>query len=423
MVKQAKTKVVVKVAGKKGKRKASKQRVASQVSVLGRALRGLGGLAGSAAGGLVGHPGIGQSVGSNLGAALSRWLGSGDYVVKSNSLARASAVDSIPLMHRNGQSVIVRHREFIGDVQGSINYTIQKVIPLNPGLDISFPWLAMIAQNFQEYTIRGMVFHYIPTAGDAVSSTNNALGSVVVSTNYRSTAAPPTSKMEQLNEYFSNDARPSETFCHPIECDPRENPYNVQYVRSGNVPSGEDPKTYDLGTVYVATAGMQANSITVGELWCTYEVELRKPVSIGLLGNGIPTYLSKSADTGITTGSGLAASLSAAPITSTFTPTFGGDATSFTVNMPVGITGTFLLSLNIYIVSQPSTWLTPTLTNAAFAHTQYNTVTNATSGSWSVHTYCFVVTSTTSAATITFTQTSWISTLYTPRIAITQVAP
>lgn len=105
-------------------------------------------------------------------------------------------------------------------------------------------------------------------------------------TDYRVTAPVPINKLELLNEYFASDAKPSESFCHPIECDPKENPYNVQYVRSGAVPSGEDPKSYDLGKVNLATQGIPAASTNLGELWVTYEVELRKPqITVGGVGS------------------------------------------------------------------------------------------------------------------------------------------
>jgi len=64
-----------------------------------------------------------------------------------------------------------------------------------------------------------------------------------------------------------------------VECNPKENPYNVQYIRTAGVPEGEDPKTYDFGRFYYATVGMPAanNGQVIGEIWASYEIELRKP--------------------------------------------------------------------------------------------------------------------------------------------------
>jgi hypothetical protein len=245
---------------------------------LGRALRSLGGLGGGAVGGLIGMPGSGAAVGTGLGAALSKWLGSGDYQVSSNSMVSAmKASGSIPMMHKNDQTVIVRHKEFIGEIKSSIDYQVQYALELNPGVGSTFPWLSNIARNYQEYRFKGVVFHYVPTSGSAVASTNNALGSIMMQTSYRATDTPPDSKRELLNEYWSTETAPFETTAHPIECNPAENPFNVQYVRQTDIPSGDNLLLYDLGRTYIATSGQQVDGVTLGDLWVTYEVELKKP--------------------------------------------------------------------------------------------------------------------------------------------------
>jgi hypothetical protein len=39
-----------------------------------------------------------------------------------------------------------------------------------------FPWLSNIAQNFESYKLRGLVFEFKSMSGDALTSTNTALG-------------------------------------------------------------------------------------------------------------------------------------------------------------------------------------------------------------------------------------------------------
>lgn len=251
-----------------------------EITKIGRAMRYLGGLGGGAGAPMIGlDPGTGSAVGTKIAAAVSKWMGFGTYQVRVNSVLNPNS--AIPMMHQQGQSIIVRHKEFIADVIGGAGtpsaYTIMQSIYLNPGLAASFPWLSSIAKQFQEYTWRGVIFHFISTSGQSVASTNTSLGTVMLHTDYRVTAPTPINKTELLNEYFASDAKPSECFVHPIECDPKENPYNVQYVRTGPVPVGEDPKSYDLGKVNVATVGLPSDSLNCGELWVTYEVELRKP--------------------------------------------------------------------------------------------------------------------------------------------------
>lgn len=308
---------VVVVKKKKSRTRRSGKGVApkknKQVTLLGQALRSLGGLGGGAIGGYLGAPGTGATVGSSLGAALSKWLGSGDYVVNSNTMLKSSS--SIPAMHSQGQSILVRHKEFVGTIVGSQAFKVQNVFTLNPGLLATFPWLSRLASCFQEYTIKGAVFHYIPTSGVAVSGTNPAIGSVMMQTSYRSTDDSPLTKTEMLNEYWATEGPPNDTFCHPLECQPAENPFKVQYVRTGAIGT-DSPLMYDLGKTFVATMGMPGDGHPVGDLWLSYEIELRKPVvrssvAPGLVyiqgfstGTPIGTPTALFADSGYWNGSG-----------------------------------------------------------------------------------------------------------------------
>jgi len=264
----------------KTKKNATVSRVTTEVS-LGRALlRGLGGLGGGAAGMLTGAPAAGANLGYSLGDRAATILGLGAYSVKSNSLYN-SAIKSgqVPNMHTQGQTVVVRHKEYIGDVVSSSTAGVfnQTSYPINPGLSTTFPWLSGIADQYQEYTFKGLLFEFKSSSADAIaSSTNTALGTVIMTTRYNPLLPAPTGKLDALNEYYSSDAKPSEDFCHFIECDPRENPFNVQYVR--DAPVAGNIQNYDLGELFVCTSGLQGTSNVCGELWASYEVELRKPI-------------------------------------------------------------------------------------------------------------------------------------------------
>lgn len=269
----------MKVKVKKTKKTKSVKQRQQELTRLGGALRTLGGLGGRALGTMVGFGNEGAGVGTGIGAAISRWLGSGDYTVTSNSIIqRAEASGSVPSMHKDGQSVTIRHKEYLGEVRGKQSFTVRNAFPINPGVAATFPWLSRVAANFQEYRVKGLVYHYVPTSGNAISSTNAALGSVLIQTSYRSNDSAPTSKIEMMNEYWSSEARPSDAFCHPVECNPKENPFNVQYVRTLSVPANDSVLLYDLGVTYVAVTGQQADDTVLGDLWVTYEIELKKPI-------------------------------------------------------------------------------------------------------------------------------------------------
>ncbi len=277
----------------KRKTKQKKQSTTTNVTALGRALRTLGSVGGSALGSAFGSPALGSKLGSGAGAIVSRWMGQGDYSINNNTLWAGKSSTSIPAMHKTDQSIRVSHREFLTKVVGSTGYSVAARYNLNPGLSATFPWLSQLACRFQEYRIHGLVFHYIPTSGASVSSTNPALGAVMFHTSYRASDSPPNSKVELLNEYWSTETVPSEPCFHPVECDPKASVFPSQWVRSSDPPSGESVMLYDLGITTIATDGMPAGGNTVGDLWVTYDVELRKPLILSDVVTGYP-YLSIS---------------------------------------------------------------------------------------------------------------------------------
>lgn len=348
--------VVVPQASKKKKDKTQ----SAELTRLGYALRALGGMGGAAAGALVGQAGVGSSWGNSLGAALSKWLGSGDYAVSSNSIvSRLRASDSIPMMHNDSQTIVVRHKEFLGEIKGSTTFTNQLSLPINPGVAVSFPWLSGIASKFQEYKIRGMVYHYVPSSGNN-SGSSVSLGTVIISTSYRSNDSAPGSKIEALNEYTTNECVPCDTFAHPVECNPDENPFNVQYVRTGAVPSGDSQLMYDLGTTFVSTSGQANNTSVLGDLWVTYEIELKKPLYASSATSSDPTYCgqwtSPSSSNWFNVPVGSSGSL-------------GIVASGQQLRFPTGVVGTYLIlfCLNGTGITAVAGVANPTLSNCTLA--------------------------------------------------------
>lgn len=241
----------------------------NQVTDLGRMLLKGGNLAGS----MFGFPKI---------------FGSGSYQM-SNSLW--SATQQVPIMHSSNESIRLKHREYIGDVSmaGAAFTTTQYAI--NPGLANLFPFLSSVADNFQEYSFRGLVFEYKSTSATAlVSGTNTAMGAVMLAAQYRADAPAFSNKTQLLNEMWSVDTVPSQNIVLPIECSPAETPIHQQYVRTGSVTG--DQKLYDLATLTVATSGGQAGQTNiVGELWVSYDIELFKPqVPSSITASGSAAY-------------------------------------------------------------------------------------------------------------------------------------
>lgn len=215
----------------------------------------------------------GNAVSSMFG--FPKVFGSGSYTMTSNSLWNAT--QQVPIMHSATESFTVRHREYIADISMNGAAFTAQTFAVNPGLSASFPFLSSIADNFQEYSFKGLVYEFKTTSASAlVSGTNTAMGSVMLAAQYRADAPLFTNKVQMLNEMWSCDTVPSANVVLPVECSPMENVLPRQYVRVG-APSG-DIKMFDLCTVTVATQGGQVGQTNVvGELWVSYEVELKKP--------------------------------------------------------------------------------------------------------------------------------------------------
>lgn len=183
-----------------------------------------------------------------------------------------------PSVRNTNSGFIISHREYICDVPASQTFTIGG-FSINPGIGISFPWLFQLAQNFEEWVPRGMIFEFKSLSSDAVVATNaNAsLGSVIMATEYNPANPAFGSKQQMENYEWATSCKPSHNMLHTIETKKGQNPLGVYYTRNAPVPTGQDPRFFDLGTFYIATQGMQSSGNSIGELWCTYEIEFRKP--------------------------------------------------------------------------------------------------------------------------------------------------
>lgn len=234
----------------------------------------LGGLAGTALSGTPLGTAIGGFLGGKIGHLVEQITGFGDYTVTSNSVMKGGMTPPQVVNSMNKGGYIIRHREYICDINATTAFTIQ-TFALNPGLASSFPWLSQIAPSFESYRWRGLLFEFKSLSSDSVLSTatSSALGAVIMATNYNALSPPFPDKKTMENHEYGNSSKPSCSFIHPIECKSSQVPNTKLYIRTGDGFSG-DQRLYDLGEFNIATQGMQASSGVAGELWATYEVEL-----------------------------------------------------------------------------------------------------------------------------------------------------
>lgn len=216
---------------------------------------------------------VGSFIGKKAGGLLSSIFGMGDYTVNNNSLLNAN---NPPVLMNSTSGTIIRHREYVSDVLSSTGFALTS-FPINVGISTTFPWLAAVAQSFEQYKMRGMIFEYKTLSGRALNSTNSALGTVIMATEYDATKPVFTDKRSMENYTYSTSCDPGTDAMHPVECATDVTPLGMMYVRSSGVTSATDLRFSDLGTFQLATVGMQLSGFIAGELWVTYEVELLKP--------------------------------------------------------------------------------------------------------------------------------------------------
>lgn len=243
--------------------------VAIPKSSLGRSLLTA---VGGGIGGLFGGP-AGVALGGSAGNAVATLLGMGDYAVRKNTLISGN----VPNMHSDSSSIRVTHKEYIRDIYSSTTFS-DTVYSVNPGHTELFPWLNNVARSFQQYQIHGMVFQFKSHSADALNSTNTNLGTVSLCARYNAVdTAPFTEKVQMLNEQFAISGKPSSDVLLPLECDPKQTTLPRLFVDHGIVDADSDPRLYDMAVVHIATYGMQAASVSIGELWCSYDIEFFKP--------------------------------------------------------------------------------------------------------------------------------------------------
>jgi hypothetical protein len=221
---------------------------------------------------------FGEDLGSLVGkgvTSLAKWLGVGAYSVNNNTIIGAGG--SVPSMHSTNDSIIVRHREYVGDVISSTTFSSVS-IPLNPGIATSYPWLSKIASAFQQYSIKGMVIEYIPEVSE-IAANEVSLGFVVLAAEYRTDLPSFPSLNQALESQFAVSVKPNCPSSLAIECDPNQSPYKSWYVRTNSVPSGEDVKTFDFVNLNVLVGNNQTGSVVLGQIWNTYEIELYRPTA------------------------------------------------------------------------------------------------------------------------------------------------
>lgn len=227
----------------------------------------------------------GMSLANQAGKRFKNWSGLGDYNIVFNSLIEGSSNSNNIAAMSEGRGLIFKHKEYLGDIITSSAspgaFHVTKFV-VNPGNVITFPWLASIAQQHDQYKPLGVIFEFVSTASDTTSSAT--LGSIVMSTQYDIKDPDPANKSDMLNRAYASEARMSQNMVHGLECDPGELQNDLFYTLPLN-DTVDDTRFYNMANFYVATQGGNLPvSTIIGSLYVHYEYEFFKQIPF----NGVP---------------------------------------------------------------------------------------------------------------------------------------
>ncbi len=226
---------------------------------------------GSFAGSQIGMPVLGATIGEKVFSKISKAIGSGDYAIMG---ASTNSLISGNIKHKDDAFHFV-HREYITDIvsagTGAFNL---RAYDCNPGLSTVFPYLAPIASQFEEFRINGMIFEFVSTSSNYAA--NTALGTLIMSAEYNSTATPYSTKVSMENSNNALAERPDKNMMFGIECN--EFAQSKYYVITSNTASTPQnlttPCTFYFGDVL--PSNIVAGTV-LGELWVSYDISFFKP--------------------------------------------------------------------------------------------------------------------------------------------------
>lgn len=248
-----------------------------------------GQIAGRELGKLLGIPqasGIGRWLGQGIGAIF----GSGDYQMvgqdpKYNILANGR---QIPKFVANERTNIICHREYLGDITSTQNFTNRSYL-INPTNAQTFPWLSQLAVNYQQYRFHGIIFEFRPMITDFTAS--GQPGVLVFATNYNAAEPAFNSKVEMENSEYAVSVKPTLPLIHAIECDPQETTITRLYT---DTTANSDPRFTTLGKMQLATTGNSTTGVVLGELWVSYCVEFYKPKLVPEIGGVLSAHIRRA---------------------------------------------------------------------------------------------------------------------------------
>jgi hypothetical protein len=192
------------------------------------------------------------------------------------SIRTAGGIGATSFKSGRARTITVQNEEFIGavTVANQPNFNVVSY-PVNPGQSSTFPWLSLMAPQWEKYTFNMLEFYY----KREVSEFNAAgqAGKVIFSADFDASDAPPSTKQQMEDSVPHADGMPCENLVLKLPKNQMHWNSLAKYVRPGGLPGSADIKTYDVANVHIATQGIPANN-EIGELRVRYSCTFSVPV-------------------------------------------------------------------------------------------------------------------------------------------------
>jgi hypothetical protein len=166
-------------------------------------------------------------------------------------------------------------RELIqADVLNSTAFKVAADIRLNPGLVNSFPWLSGVANSFEKYRFTKLIYLWIS------SCATTEAGRVQMVPSYNVQNDAPNTKVEAAQFAGTSEDNPWKDCSMRWDIKRLNSDMPWRYVRSTEIAA--DKKTYDAGELFLTVSGSAGTgTLSLGDLWCEYELELTMPAKPG----------------------------------------------------------------------------------------------------------------------------------------------
>lgn len=215
------------------------------------------------------------------GSGLYEGQGSYDESPVTNHLIGGDPIAKFSSPGDETGTVSITRTEFVSDIYAPNSSSLSfknTAYPLNPGIERSFPWLAQLASNFEEYRFAQLMYEYRSMTTESTSSASS--GTVIMATNYNAVSPSFEEKSTMMEYEGSMSSKITQSMRHGVECDDTKlSGSSGHYVRSNPVSNGQDARILDHGTFQIAVANipLEYADLAIGELWVAYTVILRKP--------------------------------------------------------------------------------------------------------------------------------------------------